>query len=296
MPLEGEQWIEDLRRVDRPNDEGPLINLRWVSPGYLEAMRQKLVAGRFFEERDRNLSSAILSEAEAKSLWLNGSPIGGRIATEGRQFTVIGVVADSRSTSLKSAPARMAYLHYKDRTPGTLFFLARGSQPAEALLSSVRQAIWQHAPDVAIARVKTLDTQVSESLAAERFQTSVLIGFGISALFLAMLGIHGVLSYSVATRKQEIGVRMALGATRGRIYKLTLGEVKTPVFAGLGAGLAASILAGRFIRNLLPGVQDVEPSVVLIVGLLFLAFAFVAGFLPARQAASVDPMQSLRSE
>jgi ABC-type antimicrobial peptide transport system permease subunit len=190
----------------------------------------------------------------------------------------------------------MAYLHYKDRTPGTLFFLARGSQPAEALLSSVRQAIWQYAPDVPIARVKTLNAQVNESLASERFQTSVLIAFGISALFLAMLGIHGVLSYSVATRKQEIGVRMALGATRGQIYRLTLGEVKLPLFAGLGAGLAASVLASRLIKNLLAGVQDVEPSVMLIVGLLFLAFAFVAGFLPARQAASVDPMQSLRSE
>lgn len=296
MPLEGESWIEDLRRVDKPNDEGPLINLRWVSPGYFETMRQKLVAGRFFEERDRDLKSAVLSEAEARSLWPNESPSGGRVATEGRQFTVIGVVADSRSTSLKSPPARMAYLHYKDRTPGTLYFLARGSQQAEAILAGVRQAIWRHAPDVPIARVKTLDTQVRESLAAERFQTSVLIGFGISALFLAMLGIYGVLSYSVAKRKQEIGVRMALGATRGKIYELTLGEVKVPVFIGLGAGVATYIAAGRLIRNLLSGVQDVEPSVVLIVGLLFLAFAFAAGFLPARQAASVEPIEYLRSE
>lgn len=295
MPLEGESWIEYLRRVDRPNQESPLINLRWVSPGYFETMRQKLKAGRLFEERDRNLHSVILSEGEAQALWQNQDPIGGKIETQGRQFTVIGVVADSRSTSLKAPPAKIAYLHYIDRTPSALFFMARGDQSADALVSSVRQAIWQHAPAVPIARVKTLDTQVSESLAGERFQTFALMSFGISALFLAMLGIHGVLSYSVATRRQEIGVRVALGATRSNIYTITLGQVGIPVFAGLGAGFLASILVLRLIKNLL-GSQEVNPSVVLIVAALFLASAFMAGFLPARRAASVDPMEALRSE
>ena len=296
MPLEGESWIDGLNRVDRPGQETPLINLRWVSPGYFETMREKLVAGRFFEERDRNLSSVVLSESEAKALWHNENPIGGQVESEGRTFTVIGVVADSRNTSLKSPSPKMAYLHYKDRPPYVLVFMARGVQSADALVSSMRQAIWKYAPDVTITRATPLDSQLSDSLATERFQTLVLMTFGVAALLLAMLGIYGVLSYSTATRKQEIGVRMALGATRRNIYSLTLGEAGTPVFTGLGAGLIASVLAGRVIQKLLYGVQAVDPWVMLIVAALFLAAAVAAAFLPARRAASVDPMEALRSE
>jgi predicted permease len=296
MPLEGESWIESLQRVDRPRQEAPLINLRWVSAGYFETMREKLVAGRFFEERDRNLSSVVLSEGEAKAVWQGEDPIGGQIQVEGRKFTVIGIVADSRNTSLKSSPARIAYLHYKDRPPYATFFMVRGAQPAETLVSSMRQAIWNYAPNITIARAKPLDSQLRDSLATERFQTLVLMSFGISALLLAMLGIYGVLSYSMVTRKQEIGVRVALGATRRKIYSLTLGEAGIPVFAGLGAGLIASILAGRIIQKMLYGIQAVDPSVILIVAALFLTAAVTAAFLPARRAASVDPMEALRSE
>ena len=296
MPLEGESWIESLRRADRPDQETPLINLRWVSPGYFEAMRERLVAGRFFEERDGNLSSAVLSEGEAKVLWPGGNPVGGQVQVQGRTFTVIGVVADSHNTSLKSAPARMAYLHYKDRPPYTSFLLVRGRGPDDALVSSLRQAIWKYAPDVTIAHLKTLDAQLNDSLATERFQTTVLLSFGTAALLLAMLGIYGVLSYSTAARRQEIGVRMALGATRRGIYALTMGEAAAPVFAGLAAGLLASILAGRTIGKLLYGIRPVDAGVILIVAAVFLAAAGAAAFQPAHRAASVDPMEALRSE
>ena len=296
MPLEGESWIEGLQRADQPNQEGPLINLRWVSPGYFETMRERLIAGRFFEERDRNLNSVVLSEGEAKALWQNQDPIGGQVNVQGKRCTVIGVVADSHTTSLKSAPSKMAYLHYKERPPYASFFMARGSQSAAELVSSMRQAIWKQLPDVTIARVKALDSQLTDSLATERFHAMVLMTFGTAALLLAMLGIYGVLSYSTVVRKQEIGVRMALGATRREIYSLTLGEAGTPVFTGLLAGVAASILAGRVIQKLLFGIRTVDPSVILIVAVLFLAAAIAAGFLPARRAASVDPMDALRAD
>jgi putative ABC transport system permease protein len=296
MPLEGESWIEGLQRADRPNQEAPLINLRWVSPGYFETMGEKLVAGRFFEERDRNLNSIVLSEGEAKALYQNQNPIGGQVNVQGKRCTVIGVVADSHTTSLKLPPSKMAYLHYKERPPYASFFMARGSQSAAELVSSMRQAIWKQLPDVTIARVKALDSQLTDSLATERFHAMVLMTFGTAALLLAMLGIYGVLSYSTVVRKQEIGVRMALGATRREIYSLTLGEAGAPVFTGLLAGVAASILAGRIIQRLLFGIRTVDPSVILIVGVLFLAAAVAAGFLPARRAASVDPMEALRAD
>jgi predicted permease len=296
MPLDGESWIEFVQRVDRPHLETPLINLRWVSPGYFETTRQSLVAGRFLEERDRNTSSAVLAEGEAKVLWGNEDPIGGQVKIEGRTFTVVGVVADSRNTSLKSPPARMAYVHYKNRPPYPTFFLVRTSYSAGALASSIRQAIWKYAPEVTIARVKTLDAQLADSLATERFQTWVLLSFGTAALFLAMLGIYAVLSYSVVTRKQEIGVRLALGATRRSVYGLTLGEAGIPVFAGLVTGLVTSVMAGRVIQNLLYGVHAIDPQVIFIVTVLLLVSAATAAFLPARRAASVDPMDALRSE
>jgi len=137
---------------------------------------------------------------------------------------------------------------------------------------------------------------LTDSLATERFETLVLVSFGAAALLLAMLGIYGVLSYSVVTRKQEIGVRMALGATRAKVYALTFGETGTPVFAGVITGLVASLLAGRSIQNLLYGTHAVDPPVILIVTALFLLSGAAAAFLPARRAASVDPMEALRSE
>lgn len=295
MPLDGESWIESVQRLDKPDQDTPLINLRWVSPGYFETTRQRLLAGRFFEERDRNLSSVVLSENEAKALWDNRNPIGSLVRIEGRTFTVIGVVADSRNTSLKTPPVRMAYVHYKDRPPFPTYFLVRAPN-AVALAPAMRQAIWKYDPDVTIARVKTLDTQLTDSLATERFETLLLFSFGAAALLLAMLGIYGVLSHSVVTRKQEIGLRMALGSTRARIYSLTFAEARTPVVAGVAAGLAASLLASRAIQRLLYGTQAVDPTVILMVAALFLLSAAAAAFLPARRAASVDPMEALRAE
>ena len=160
----------------------------------------------------------------------------------------------------------------------------------------MRQAIWKFAPDMTISRVKTLDSQMSDSLATERFQTLVLISFGTAALLLAMLGIYGVVNYSTITRKQEIGVRMALGATRGKVYRLILGEAGTPVFVGLGAGLIASTLAAQAIQKLLYGIQAVDPSLMLLVAAFFVAAGIAAAFLPARRAARVDPMEALRPE
>jgi predicted permease len=295
MPLGGESWIESVQRVDKPDLESPLINFRWVSPGYFETTRQRLVAGRFFEERDRNLSNVVLSEGEAKALWGNEDPIGGQVNIEGRIFTVIGVVADSRNTSLKTPPARMAYVHYKDRPPFPTYFVVRAPN-AGGLVSAMRQAIWKYDPEVTIARVKTLGAQLTDSLATERFETLVLLSFGAAALLLAMLGIYGVLSYSVVTRKQEIGVRMALGATRAKVYALTLTEAGTPVFAGVIVGLAGSVLASRAVQTMLYGTQAIDPAVILMVTGLFLLSAVAAAFLPARRAALVEPMEALRSE
>lgn len=295
MPLEGESWIESVNRVDRPNLEA-LINFRWVSAGYFEAMHESLLRGRFFTDLDRSTKGVVISASLGEQLWPGENALGGQLRIEGRTFTVIGVVADSRSTSLKSAPSRMAYAYYTDRPPYTGFFIVRGTASADSLVSRMRDAIWQHAPEITIARVKTMDAQVADSLAAERFRTLVLLAFGAAALLLAMLGIYGVLSYLVVTRRQEIGIRMALGATRRAVYALVLGEAGGPVLGGIAAGFIASILAGDVIKNRLYGIHVLDAPVILMVAALFVLCATAAAFLPARRAASVDPMETLRSQ
>lgn len=296
MPLEGETWIEGVQRVDKRGAES-LVNMRWASPGYFETLRERLVAGRFFEERDGKLNGAVLSESLAKALWPDEDPIGEQIAARGDKYTVVGIVADSRNTSLKTRPPRMVYLHYADqKLLFTIAFVARGSQHAGALLAGMRTAIWNYAPDVTISRLKTLDSQVSDSVAAERFQTSIIAAFGVSALLLAMLGIYGVLSYSTAMRKQEIGVRIALGATRGGVYALALTGAAVPVAIGVAGGLIAYALAGRVIRGLIQGVETVDSWMMLLVFAVLLTAAGAAAFLPARRAASLDAMEALRSD
>jgi ABC-type antimicrobial peptide transport system permease subunit len=174
--------------------------------------------------------------------------------------------------------------------------VVRGRQPADQLAAAVRQAIWQYNPNAIIARVKTLDSQVADSLTTERLQTSILVAFGIAALLLAMLGIYGVLNYSVAGRTQEIAIRMALGASRKETYALILGEAGLPVMAGLVAGLTGGFLAARTVQKLLYGVQALDAPVSAGVAILFLVTALAAAFIPARRAASVDPMEALRTE
>jgi ABC-type antimicrobial peptide transport system permease subunit len=229
-------------------------------------------------------------------LWGAENPIGGQINALGRTFTVIGVVGDSRSTSLKAAPARMIYVHYVYRTPGQTFFIARGTHGADTLPALMRQVISAQSPHVFVARTKTLNAQLNDSLARERFQTFVLIAFGASALLLAVLGIYGVLSYSVAARKQEIGLRMALGASRSSVYALTMLEAGFPVAGGLAAGLAVSFWIVRLIDKFLYGAKAVDLPVIASVVLLFATAATAAAFFPARHAASVNPMDALRPD
>ncbi len=297
MPLTGESWIEGLRRPDRPEQPSSRINLRWASPGYFEAMGHRLVAGRFFDERDRELKSVILSEGEARVLWDAGQdPLGGVVRLQGGNFTVVGVVADSRTTSLKTPPAKLAWLHHAHRPSTSLFFMVRGSQPADELPAAIRQAIWSYAPGATIAVAKTLDAQVRESLSTERFEATVLAAFAAAAILLAMLGIHGVLSYAVAARRQEFGVRRALGATQREIYAIAFREAAVPVLAGMAAGLGLYYAAGSAIGKLVALTKPVEPSAILLVIALFLCAALLAGWLPARRAANSDPLEALRAD
>ena len=301
-PLTGETWVDNLIRPDHPVPAGkePPINVRWISPDYLPTMHIPLVAGRNFVAADRaNPYVALISERAARESFPGENPIGRKISDlvpdDKHPITVVGVVADTRINGLKDNAA-MVYLPHWAFTPWTLSFLVRSSQPSDALIPEMRRAIWQIDPQVAIPTLKSMDEQVSDSVATDRFQAIVLSGFGAAALFLALLGVYSVLAYSVSMRRQEFGIRIALGSGKNALIALVLRQAAYPVLLGTAAGLAMALLGLRWVRSLLYQTPVIDPLAIGGSVLLLLAAAAIAAAVPARRAASIDPMRALRTE
>jgi putative ABC transport system permease protein len=301
-PLTGETWVDTLFRPDHPVPAGkePRINVRWIDPEYLPTMQSPLVAGRNFTLADRSYPYvALISERTAREGFGGENPIGRTINNivpdDNHNVTVLGIVADARINGLKD-DAAMVYLPYYAYTPLSLSFLVRSSQPGNALIPEIRRAIWQIDPEVAIPALKSMDDQVNDSVATDRFQTIVLTSFGTAALLLALLGIYGVLAYSVSLRRQEFGIRIALGSNRHALVWLVLWQAAYPILLGTGFGLAMAFIVLRWVRSLLYETPVMDPLAIGGSVLLLLVAAAMAAVVPARRAASIDPMRTLRSE
>jgi predicted permease len=302
-PLTGETWVDNLQRPDHSVPIGKLlaINVRWIDPNYLPTLHSPLVAGRNFTAADRaNPHVALISERTAREGFPGEDPIGRKITNiipddDQRPITVIGIVADGRINGLKD-DAAMVYLPYWAFPPLTLSFLVRSSQPSDALVPEMRRAIWRIDPQVAIPLLRSMDDQVSDSVATDRFQAVVLTSFGIAALLLALLGIYGVLVYSVSLRQQEFGIRIALGSNKVALVRLVLYQAAYPVFLGTLTGLAAAGFVLRWVRSLLYQAPAIDPVAIGGSVILLLIAAAAAAIIPARRAASVEPMRALRSE
>jgi predicted permease len=312
-PLTGETWVDNLTRPDHPVPAGhaPAINVRWINPDYLTTMRTPLVAGRNITAADRtNPYVALISERTAREGFPGENPIGRKIsdlvpddkhpvtefvADDKRLVTVIGVVADARINGLKDNAA-MVYLPYWAYTPLTLSFLVRGSQPGDALIPEMQRVIWQIDPQVAIPTLKSMDEQVSDSVGTDRFQAMVLSGFAAAALFLALLGVYGVLAYSVSLRRRELGIRIALGSGKSALIALVLRQAAYPVLLGTGVGFTMALIALRWVNSLLYQASVMDPLAVGGSVLLLWVAAAISAIVPARRAASTDPMRALRTE
>ncbi len=301
-PLTGETWVDNLGRPDHPVPpaEQPAVNVRWINPSYLATMQIAVVAGRDLTAADKaNPYVALISERTAHDAFPGENPLGRKIESivpdDQHPMTVVGVVADTRINGLKDTAA-MVYAPYWAYTPWTLSFLVRSSKPSEALIPEVRRVLWGIDPQVAIPTLKSLDEQVGDSVATERFQALVLTSFGATALLLALLGVYGVLVYSVSLRQQEFGIRIALGSGKAALMQLVLRQAAIPVLLGAGVGLTLAFLALRWVRSLLYQTSAVDPLAIGGSLVLLLAAAALAAVLPARRAASVDPMQALRNE
>src|SRR5258705_6068469 len=269
MLLTGESWIDGVVPVGTAPNPSPQANYRWISPGYFATLQQRIIEGRPLDEHDRTQKNAVISEATAKAVWPNQSPINRQFRRDGNTLTVVGVVADAHNNSLGAAPVNMVYLPYWDNPPYATYFLVRSAQDPTQLTEAIRNTIWSYNPNVTVARVHTLDSQLSDSLAPEHLETGIFIAFGAAALLLALLGIYGTLSYSVEARTQEVGIRMALGATRESVYRLMLGTIVAPVTAGLTLGCIASLTIGKSLSTLLYGTSPTDLSVILPVLCIF---------------------------
>jgi len=301
-PLTGETWVDSISRPDHPVAAGkePAVNVRWIDPNYLHTMQGPLLAGRNFSANDRaNPRVALISERTAREAFPGENPLGRTIINilpdDNSAVTVIGIVADARINGLKDSAA-MVYMPYWAYTPLSLSFLVRSAQPGDALIPEIRRSIWAIDPQVAIPQIKTMDSQVSDSVASDRFQAVVLASFGIVALLLALLGVYGVLAYSVSLRRQEFGIRIALGSGKGALVGVVLRQAAVPVLLGAGVGLAMALVSLRWVRSLLYQTPVMDPVAIGGSIAVLLVAAALAAILPARRAAATDPMRALRAE
>jgi predicted permease len=301
LPMTGDTWIDGLDRVDHPLPPGeqPKVNLRWISPGYLSTMHIALLSGRDISDADRTSPNlALISEKTARDAFADEDPIGRKIKGFGGDETlktIVGVMADSRVNGLKEV-ADMVYVPYWENPPWRVSFLVRSSQPSDALIPEMRRVIWNIDPQVAIPTLKSLDEQVSDSVASDRFQTMLLTSFAAAALLLALLGVYGVLAYSVSLRQQEFGIRIALGSDKARLTALVLKQAAWPVLVGAGIGLLLAFVATRWVRSLLFETQTADPMAIGGSLALLIGAAALAAILPARRAARIDPIEVLRNE
>ncbi len=299
--MAGDVWINAVTRPDHPVPEAemPTANVRWVSPSYASTLRIPVIAGRDLTAEDKNHpTNALLSERAARRIFGDENPVGRTFAFAGNnstKFTVVGVLADARVNDLKTTSS-MVYIPYWQNPWWRITFLVRSPQSLAGLAPSIRRAIWSVDPQVAIPVLKSLDQQVADSVATERFQTLLLSSFGGAALLLALLGIYGVLAYSVSLRQQEFGIRMALGCDKPTLMRLVARQAALPVAGGIVAGLALAFAATRYVQSLLYETSAADPAAIAgSIGLLLVA-ALLAALIPARRAAEVDPMAVLRNE
>ena len=276
-----------------------------VAPDYFRTLGIPLLAGRDFrlEDAGDNGKVAVVNESFVKYFFGGGNAIGkrfGRGIGSGVQYDteIVGVVADSKYTSLREENQRHVYhpfLRYPQQI-GRMTFYVRREQPPDVLLSAIRAEIRTMDPNLPLFEVRTLDDQVNLSISNERLLASLSIGFSALAAFLAALGLYGVLAYIVTGRTREIGLRMAVGAGRGDILRLVLREVLPVTIVGLAAGLGAAAALGRLVASQLYGFKNADPVTLAAAGCAMLLVASLSAALPALRAARVQPISALRYE
>jgi predicted permease len=282
------------------------IRLNQVSPGFFQTFGIDLLQGRAFTDGDNESAPkvALLNEAAAQFYFGDRSPIGGQLSfkrgskAEPIPYQVIGVVRDSRYQSLREHDTRLVYLPMQQSLDqmGKLLLAVHGDGRPTDLIKGIQSELRTVGNDILVTNVTTLNEQVDQSLVQERLVATLSLFFGLLALLLASIGLYGVMSYDVARRTQEIGIRMALGANASRVVRLVLRETLAWVALGVALGLGAALAVTRWVESLLFGLKANDPLTIVVAALVLVSVAAAAGYLPARRAARIDPLKALRHE
>jgi putative ABC transport system permease protein len=292
-----------------PNPGDPPANVdyyNYVTPGYIETMGIPVVAGRAFGPSDGPQSTPVvmINQTLAKTFYKNVNPIGRRLYPGGSKigFTIIGVMKDVKQGGIDSKTGTELYLDY-DQMPATLGFAPRNMNvvmrsPLEpsALAATVRRVVSALDPTLPIVKFRSMDEVFSDSVSRPRFLAQLLGIFAVVALALAAIGTYGVLAYSVAARRRELGIRMALGSSQRGLLSLVLGQGMALAIIGLIVGMVGALAVTRLASSLLFGVKPVDPATFGAVAVFMLLVALLASWIPARRATHVDPLVALREE
>jgi putative ABC transport system permease protein len=296
LPLQGESWVDVIKTENdpRPDSQSPTANLRFISPGMFRTLRIPLRGGRDFEPADRDRMVAIISESLARKLWPGAGAVGRRLVDLRRHLDVVGVVADTRSTSLDKEPVDMLYVPLWQRPQFSSSILVRTAMDPKGIAAALRAAVWSADSDVPVPEERTLEQIMSESVARRRFQMMLVLLFAAAALALAAFGTYGVVSYAVTRRRSEMGIRMALGAGQGSVLLLVVRQGMMPVFAGLAAGAIAAVWIGNYVSSLLFQVSPRDPVAFSLASAVLVLVSAAACWIPARRATRVNPIEALR--
>jgi len=298
------EHVLTVERDDRSVSERLRLTRDEVSPDFFRALGTPLLRGRFFSIADRPDAPpvAIVNDAMARRSWPGHDPVGRRFTlaprySDGPWYTVVGVVGDMRRQGQEREALPQIFVSLAQNPPSRNvgFFIRTSSNDPLAMAGALRAAVRRVEKNAAIYGVAALEQQLGTYLTQRRFQTSLLTGFSVVALLMAAVGIYGLIQYSIATRTQEIGLRMAIGAQAGDIFRMIIGEGLTLSLTGLALGLVGAWWLGRAGSSLLFGVTATDPWTSMTVSVLLTAVAGAACYFPARRATKVDPIAALRA-
>lgn len=302
LPLSPGLMMVGFDLPSRGTDAGPATaGIRIVSPGYLAAMGLRLLEGRFLADSDRSGSRpvVVVNEAFVRTYFPGESLIGRELPLSRTPSEVVGIVGDVRHTGLDSTPQPEVYVAYRQSDQvraSAAYLVVRVRRDPLALVPALRAVVRSIDPDIPLENVMTMEARLSASVAQPRFYAVLLGGFAALALALAIVGVYGVLAYSVRQRRREIGVRMAVGADAENIVRLVMRQGAAMIATGLAVGLLAAFLTSQAVSTLLFGVTARDPMVFATAVVVLGCVGLLACYLPARNAARIDPLEVLRGE
>jgi predicted permease len=288
-------------RIPPPGDPGFHGSSRYVSPEYFKTLKIPLLAGRYFNAGDRKNGQAvaIIDVDLARRYWPDQNPIGQRLRRGSHQpwANIVGIVEHVKQSSLAADAGRGAYYFSLDQQPNSeIFLIARGGAAFPGLDQAIRSAVRAVDPAQAVFDLKSMQERIALALGPQQFVSRILVMFAGAALLLAIIGLYGVISYSVTRRTREIGIRTALGAERIRILALVVGQAMRIVSVGLFIGFIAAVFLGRLAATQLFNVSPFDPFTLAVTVFLLTSSAALASLIPAWRAARIDPVTALRNE